>query len=112
MVRDGSLSMGHARALVTSDDALALAREIVAKGLSVREAEKLAKRGAAVAQAPSSTPGPVKDADTKALESDLSASLGMKVQINHTDGGESGQMVVSYKTLDELDDLCRRLGGQ
>jgi ParB family chromosome partitioning protein len=52
-----------------------------------------------------------KDADTKALEGDLSAGLKMKVLLNHKPGSEKGQMVINYGSLDDLDDLCRRLGG-
>ena len=52
-----------------------------------------------------------KDADTKALEGDLSAALGMTVQLSHKPGAEAGQMSISYKTLEELDELCRILSG-
>ncbi len=108
MVRDGQLTAGHARALVTADSPLELARQIVAKGLSVREAERLAKKPAAPkTRQPAEKPG--KDADTRALEADLSATLGMKVAIDHTPGKQSGQLSVRYKTLDDLDDLCQRL---
>jgi ParB family chromosome partitioning protein len=54
---------------------------------------------------------PEKDADTKALEGDLSAGLRMKVLLNHKPGSEKGQMVINYGSLDDLDELCRRLGG-
>tara|TARA_R110002020_G_scaffold22372_18_gene75375 strand:+ start:10163 stop:10996 length:834 start_codon:yes stop_codon:yes gene_type:complete len=110
LVRDGKLSAGHARTLVTSEDPSRIAKEIVAKGLSVRAAEALAKKMA-------DGPAPVKqrasvekDADTAALEGDLSANLGMKVQLNHKSGHESGQLVITYRTLDELDSLCAKLG--
>ena len=52
-----------------------------------------------------------KDADTKALEGDLSAGLGMKVLLNHKPGSENGQMTIQYGSLEELDELCRKLGG-
>ncbi len=110
MVRDGALSAGHARALVTTSDPLALARQVVARGLSVRETEKLAK-------APKGTKPrkvtltPTKDADTRALEGDLSANLRMKVSIDHVDGAEDGQITIRYASLDDLDTLCRLLSG-
>ncbi len=108
LLESGDLSAGHARALVTSDDPSALAREVIAKDLTVRETEDLAKSG----------PKPKneklaktveKDADTRALEADLSANIGMKVIVRHTRGKEDGQMVISYKTLEDLDELCRLL---
>ncbi|KNG93695.1 ParB/RepB/Spo0J family partition protein [Pseudaestuariivita atlantica] len=112
MVQDGRLSAGHARALITTDDPLGLARQVVAKGLSVRETEKLAK-GGYEPKAPKATRSAEssgeKDADTKALEGDLSASVGMPVDIRHKPGTESGQLTISYRSLDELDTLCRIL---
>lgn len=107
-LREGRLSAGHARALITTDNAAELAREIISKGLSVRETEKLAKAPEKSAPKPKA-PRAEKDADTKALELDLSANLGMKVTIDHTPGNEHGQMILSYKTLEELDALCRVL---
>jgi len=114
MVRGGDLSAGHARALVPAEDPLKLAKEIIAKGLSVRATEALVKKMSAPAPEKSEPAerayrGAEKDADTKALEGDLSASLGMKVRLDHKPGQESGQLVVSYQTLDELDELCRIL---
>ncbi|MCV6594397.1 MAG: ParB/RepB/Spo0J family partition protein [Silicimonas sp.] len=108
MVRGGELSAGHARALVTSEEAETLAREIVKKGLSVRQTEALAKGP----KAPKSLPDnvtPMKDADTRHLEQDLSATLGMKVSIDHKPGQESGSITVRYKDLTQLDEVCRRL---
>jgi ParB family transcriptional regulator, chromosome partitioning protein len=110
MVRDGALSAGHARALIGSPNAADLAREVVAKGLSVRETERLVKaRSRLKAPSTKTQKGPDKDADTRALEADLSANLRMNVRINHTPGGESGQMSISYDSLDDLDMLCRLL---
>jgi ParB family chromosome partitioning protein len=111
-VQKGQLSMGHARALLTADDPLRLAKEVVAKGLSVRETEKRAKKpadGAAGRASGSSGGAPAKDADTRALEGDLSAQLGFPVSITHKPGGESGKLVLSYQTFEQLDDLCRKL---
>ena len=107
-LKEGKLTSGHARALITTDNPVELARLVVKNGLSVREIERLAK-------APSTKPEKVKlnatekDADTRALEGDIAANLGMKVSVNHTPGKESGKLVISYKDLDQLDDLCRIL---
>ncbi len=108
MVRQGDLSAGHARALITTDNSLQLARLVVAKGLSVRETEQLA-RGPKPEKIRTAAPAATKDADTVALEQDLSANLKMKVQISHKSGGESGQLSISYATMDELDEICRIL---
>ena len=105
-LREGKLTAGHARALVTTEDPTSLARQVIAKGLSVRETERLAK-------APAKKPAihaarPEKDADTRVLEQDLSAHLKMKVVIDHK-GHDGGQLVITYKTLDQLDELCQVL---
>ncbi|WP_339768954.1 ParB/RepB/Spo0J family partition protein [uncultured Pseudosulfitobacter sp.] len=116
MVRKGDLSSGHARALITANDPSALARRVVAEGLSVRATEALVKsmqdRGDdATPRSSAKKSSEAKDADTKALEGDLSAALGMTVQLSHKPGAEAGQMSISYKTLEELDELCRILSG-
>ena len=110
MLREGVLSAGHARALITADDPRGLAQMVVKKGLSVRETEKLAKSYQAdkpVSKA--AKPAAEKDADTKALEGDLSAALGMKVSIDHNAGQESGVLTIRYASLEGLDSLCRIL---
>lgn len=116
MVQDrlacGDLSMGHARALVNVPDAENLMKDILKKGLSVRQTEKLA---AASKKAPS-TPRPRagspatvnKDADTTALENDISNALGMRVSIDSSDG-KSGKLAVEFKSLDQLDEVLHRL---
>ncbi|MCA0042140.1 ParB/RepB/Spo0J family partition protein [Celeribacter litoreus] len=108
LVVNGDLSAGHARALVTADNPSELAQKIIEGGLSVRETEKLVKgeKAPTKAKAPKPYKPDDKDADTRALEGDLSASLGMRVTINHVDGSEKGSMTISYDTLDELDTLC------
>ena len=117
LVRGGALSAGHARALVPADDPLKLAQQIVKGGLSVRAAEALVKKEQAKGDDnifdgdKPKRPAQEKDADTKALEGDLSAALGMKVAINHKPGAETGQVVLSYNSLEELDELCRILSG-
>ncbi|MEO0357704.1 MAG: ParB/RepB/Spo0J family partition protein [Pseudomonadota bacterium] len=110
MVTDGRLSAGHARALITADDPVALAEKVVGQGLSVRATEKLAQAAQDPKPKPSA-PKVEKDADTKALEGDLSATLKMQVRINHKPGGEGGEVTVRYNSLEQLDDLCRLLGG-
>ncbi|WP_158965085.1 ParB/RepB/Spo0J family partition protein [Chachezhania sediminis] len=111
MVRDGQLSAGHARTLVTAEDPSRLARQIVQQGLSVRAAEALAKKAAGSVAVPVKAKArPEKDADTAALEGDLSANLGMKVELHHKPGQESGHIVIRYGSLDELDTLCAKLG--
>jgi ParB family chromosome partitioning protein len=109
MVRIGELSAGHARALITANDPIGLAREVVQQGLSVRQTEKLAKGGSIKPSPSNSNATPAKDADTRALEKDLAAALGMRLSIDHTPGKESGTLTVKYATLEELDELCRRL---
>lgn len=116
MLRAGELSTGHARALVPAQDPLKLAKQIIKSGLSVRAAESLVKKEHAVGDENifskgGATSKPEKDADTKALEGDLSASLGMRVDLAHKPGQEAGQMTVHYKSLDDLDELCRKLSG-
>jgi ParB family chromosome partitioning protein len=108
MLADGSLSAGHARALVSTPDPVALAKTIAQKGLSVRDAEKLAQNHIKAQQAPS--PAEIrepKDSDTIALERSLSDRLGLSVSINHKGGG--GQLKINYKTLDQLEEICRLL---
>lgn len=107
-LREGRLSAGHARALITTENPVELARQVIAKGLSVRETEKLAK-APTKAQSKPKAASQEKDADTRALEQDLSANLGLKVSIDHVVGQENGQMVLKYSTLEELDALCRVL---
>ncbi|MEL6099715.1 MAG: ParB/RepB/Spo0J family partition protein [Pseudomonadota bacterium] len=113
LVEQGSLSSGHARTLITADDPLALARKVVAQGLSVRATEALVKSTAAQPSGPDQSqrpqPSAEKDADTRALESDLSAATGMKVTLAHKPGGEAGQLTLHYRSLEQLDDLCRKL---
>lgn len=109
-VEEGRLSAGHARALVTAENPTALAQMVVKQGLSVRETERLAKKRASPGGMPAKgKPKTKKDADTRALEGDLSANLGMSVRIEHEPGGEAGRLSVTYRTLDQLDELCRIL---
>ena len=104
----GKLTAGHARALVTCDNPLALAKQIISQGLSVRDAEILAKK-ASLKELKTKNKTNEKPADTIILESDLSAALKMKVSINHEEGKEKGLLSITYKTLDELDRICEKL---
>lgn len=114
-VVDGKLSAGHARALITAPDPVLLAGQIVRHGMSVREAERLVREAqnpegdAKPKRSAKSSGNDAKDADTKALEGDLSAALGMKVSINHNAGKETGSVTISYDTLEDLDLLCSAL---
>ena len=108
MIAERKLSAGHARALLSAPDPAALATVVVARGLNVRQTEQLAKQalkglGAAAARAPRE-----KDADTRALEQELAALLGLKVAIDHKERG--GQVTIRYASLDQLDALLDRLG--
>jgi len=108
MLAEGALSAGHARALISTPDPDALAQIIVDKGLSVRDAEKLAQKAmeGGAAKRGRSTANQ-KDADTLALEKSLSDRLGLSVTIDHKANG--GQIRIAYSSLDQLDDVCRRL---
>ena len=114
MVVDGRIDMGHARALINAPDPLALAQEVVAKGLSVRATEKLARGGkpAGGSKGPRAAPvgGGIADADVAALERQIGDILGLKVTIAH--GGTGGTITVAYSTLDQLDLVCQRLSGE
>jgi ParB family chromosome partitioning protein len=109
MLRDGRLTAGHARALITSRDPSALARQAVARGLSVRDVEKLAKASEDGGIHRKVRRSETKDADTRALEADLSAALGSPVTINHDEKAGGGKILIEYKNLEGLDDLIRRL---
>ena len=109
MVIEGALTAGHARALITAEDPVGLGKQIAAKGLSVRDAERLAKGPKPAAKSAKPSVKTEKDADTRALEGDLSAAMGMKVTIDHKPGGESGVVTIRYADLDQLDDICSKL---
>jgi ParB family transcriptional regulator, chromosome partitioning protein len=111
----GDISMGHARAVATAPDPEALTREVIAKGLSVRQAEQLAKRikpgpGIDIARASARNAAKTVDADLEALERQLSDILGVKVQVTHK--GQGGAVTLHYSSLDQLDMICQRLSGE
>jgi ParB family transcriptional regulator, chromosome partitioning protein len=105
LVQDGQLSMGHARALLTAADPLALAQDVVQRGLNVRQTEQLVKEAAQ----PASPPAQVrqKSPDTVALESDLSNRIGLKVTVSSD--GQKGMLQIHYKSLDQLDTVLNRI---
>ena len=103
LLREGALTAGHARALLTAKDPVALALQVVDRGLNVRQAEALAA-AKNVGPAPRQ---PKSDAETRALERQISGHLGLKVTIRH--GARGGQVVLAYKDLDQLDGLVRLL---
>ncbi|MBC9034606.1 ParB/RepB/Spo0J family partition protein [Sphingomonas sp. JC676] len=109
MVVRGEIDMGHARALLGAPDPEKLAREVAAKGLSVRETEKLAR-----AAKPSTKRGDGeisgRDADIAALERQLGDVLGLNVKVSY--GPKGGTLTLSYSTLDQLDMVCQRLSGE
>src|SRR6185312_7147340 len=111
MMQSGALSAGHARALLTAPDPEALAKEVTGRGLSVRETERIAnqakdaKPAAKVAVAPA--PGKPKHADLLALERDMTERLGLRVTIDAK--GSSGTLSISYKNMDQLDDVLAKL---
>jgi len=132
---EGKLTMGHARALLTAANAEQLAQRVVAEGLNVRQTETLAQGGdlaapapmpaveqlkkamkgtrikPGTAAAPSATQGDLmKTEEVQEIETMLAENLGLKVSIN-TRGAQSGEVVVSYGSLSELDEVLRRLGG-
>jgi ParB family chromosome partitioning protein len=108
----GDLTAGHARALLSSENPALMAQEIIAKGLSVRQAEKLVadsigreiqKRGAGKHHPT------FKDPNILAMEKDLTNILGMKVQIQLQGEGPEGQLTIDFKTLDQFDEIALRL---
>jgi ParB family transcriptional regulator, chromosome partitioning protein len=110
LLRVGKLTAGHARALVTAANPESLARQVVERDLSVRQTEQLA-RAAATPATPrlAATRTAAKDADTRALEEDLTATLRLKVTIDHRPGQQVGELRIRYGTLEELDGLCQLL---
>ncbi len=107
MVRDGRLSAGHARAILTAPDPHGLAKLAIANGLSVREVEKLAQRAKDERDGPRAARAD-KDADTLALENQIANALGLGVVITHK-GEVGGEIRITYKKLEQLDEICRKL---
>ncbi len=120
LINTGKLSMGHARTLVTSDNPEALAQEILRRGLNVRQTEQYVKKGENNSEGEFQAASRLKttrmtvsvsahkDPDILALEETLSESLGLKVSIN--DRGQHGEIMIAYSSLEQLDEILRRLG--
>lgn len=113
LVRAGQLSAGHARALVGREDAESVAQDVVKKGLNVRDVEALfsPKRNSGESDPVSRAappPPPVKDADTRAVERELSEVLGLSVVIT-PGSGEKGEIIIRYRSLDQFEVVRRRL---
>lgn len=110
MVRDGRLTAGHARAILTAPDPMALALRAIKDGLNVREIERLAANAKEARDGPRVSASAEKDADTREMEQRLSNALGLAVTI--TGRGEGGEIKISYKRLEQLDDIARRLSSR
>lgn len=106
-VLNGALTAGHARALLALPDPVAAAAKVVARGLSVREVEAMA-RAPETKSAPRA-PRPEKDPDVTALEREIAAVLGLDVSLNPK--GQGGELAIRYASLDQLDMVVRRLRG-
>ena len=104
LLSSGQISAGHARALLAVADPDPLANRIVAQGLTVRDIERI---GSNSSRAPSRSAPLASDPDTRALEENLSLTLGAKVSIRHM--GDSGEIRIGFRSFDQLDDFCRRL---
>ncbi len=105
MIREGQLTAGHARTLIGAPDAEARAKAIVESALNVREAEQRSDKIKKAIQGN----GFEKDADTAALEKQLADKLGLQVEIHHRGEAKGGEVKIRYKTLEQLDEICRRL---
>ena len=101
-LQDGKITTGHARALVGLEESSELAKEVVKKGFSVRETERMVRKYSQKKLDPKMTKIK-KDSDTKMLERDLSAELGVSVSIDHNNGSENGRLILSYRNLEQLD---------
>ena len=111
LLASGELSMGHARALISADDPQALAEDVVKRGISVRDTERLVR-----SEKPAARPGgtgrgaATANADIEALERQLGDMLGLNVKIAHRTNG--GMVALNYSSLDQLDMICQRLSGE
>ena len=103
LIESGTLSAGHARTLVATDSPQELAEKIIKLGMTVRQAEDLTRTTSMKAKKPHAE----KDADTRAMEKQIREALGLAVSLNHK--GEGGQLVITYKDFDQLDEVFRRL---
>ena len=107
-IETGKLTAGHARALIATDSPEELADKIIKLNLTVRQTEDLARNKNAASKSKITKD---KDADTRALEKQMSEAVGLSVLIKHKDK-TGGQVIIAYKTLDQLDEVIKKLGGQ
>lgn len=112
LVIEGQLSMGHARALLGSDDSVRLAMVVIKQGLSVRATEALVKKGREPAGGSGRQPTTPVNSDIRAVETHLGDLLGLKVKINQRNVTGAGSVTFEYGSLDQLDMLCQRLTGE
>jgi ParB family chromosome partitioning protein len=106
-LQKGELTAGHARALIATDDPVGLSQKIVALGLSVRQAEALARTKSHEPESAASQTH--NNSDLKSIEKTLSEALGLRVSVQ-SGTGEKGKLVINFKTLDQFEELCRKLG--
>ena len=111
MVRETRLSAGHARALIGRDDAETIARDVLEKGMSVRDVEAFVQAREKKSTAAAKPRGPKKDADTRAFEREVSEALGLQAEVK-PGSGEAGYLVIKYGNFDQLDYLKKRLTGE
>ena len=107
-IEEGSLTAGHARSLIAADDPAQLANEIIKLGLNVRDAEKLSRERTGATSSAQKTRSERGDPNIRAVEQSLLDATGLKVEIADR-GKDGGRVVVYYKTLDQLEDLCERI---
>jgi ParB family chromosome partitioning protein len=107
-IEEGSLTAGHARSLIAADDPAQLANEIIKLGLNVRDAEKLSRERTGATSSAQKTRSERSDPNIRAVEQSLLDATGLKVEIADR-GKDGGRVVVYYKTLDQLEDLCERI---
>jgi ParB family chromosome partitioning protein len=118
MIADGRLTAGHARALITARDPLEIAKEIVSMGLSVRQTEgyvrgqESPRQGRAEAKKSVAKNDPNKDPNVAALEQELTLLLGLAVMVEPAEDAAGGTLMIRYLTLDQLDDVLKRLRHQ
>jgi ParB family chromosome partitioning protein len=112
LVKEGKLSAGHARALVGREDAEQVARDIVEKGMNVREVEALVqdKKSGSATGSRASTPVLQKEADTKAAEREMADALGLAIEIA-PGKGEAGEIIIRYRSLDQFETVRKKLVG-
>ncbi len=108
-LQDGKLTAGHARALIATDDPQSLAQKIIALGLSVRQAETLARNNPPANDDARPESKTIPDSNLKALEKAISEATGLRAAVQ-TGSGEKGKLTINYKTLDQLEEICRKLG--